>query len=126
MIDKNILTFQEKIFLKGSRKLKKFTLAIVTIALTLMLAACGSDKDELVGLWVDDVIGFVSFEFQEDGTLVIGASFDYQEGTYEVKGSTIVMDIGGGEAVFDYAIEDEQLILTLDGESQAFNKVEEE
>jgi outer membrane lipoprotein-sorting protein len=105
-------------------KAKKLVL-LAALAILLLLSGCG-EKDPLLGKWVEPSSG-ITLEFKDDGTVItargnVNFSMDYEKQDPDIvifKGST---DGTVPEQRMTYKIEDEQLLLTIDGVGTVFNR----
>jgi outer membrane lipoprotein-sorting protein len=98
---------------------------LAALAILLLLSGCG-EKDPLLGKWVEPSSG-ITLEFKDDGTVItargnVNFSMDYEKQDPDIvifKGST---DGTVPEQRMTYKIEDEQLLLTIDGVGTVFNR----
>ena len=100
---------------------------ILIILLTLvLLTACG-EKDPLIGTW-QNIESKISFQFKDDGNLVISNEVTSQTLAYvkqdpdiiQIKGST---DGSLPDLTMNYRIEEDRLILSLQGNETVLTKV---
>jgi len=101
-------------------------LVLVSILIAgLLLTAC-SNKDPLIGKWEEPSSG-ITLEFKDDGTVItargnVNFSMKYEKQDPDVlifKGS---VDGTVPEQRMTYKIEDEQLLLTIEGVGTVFNR----
>ena len=98
----------------------------LSILITALVISGCSDKDPLLGKWEEPSSG-ITLEFKEDGTMVtargnVSFSMNYEKQDPDIiifKGST---DGTVPEQRMTYKIEDEQLLLTIDGVGTVFNR----
>jgi hypothetical protein len=102
------------------------TLVLITIFLAgLVISGC-SQKDPLIGKWEEPSSG-ITLEFKDDGTVItargnVNFSMQYEKQDPDViifKGST---DGTVPEQRMTYKIEDDQLLLTIEGVGTVFNR----
>ncbi len=102
----------------------------VFIILMLLVTACGP-KNSLIGKWEDSEGMDLTFEFLKDGRLITSSGGMSVEGTYEnVDKDTISVTVsemfGSPEPVLiDFSVTGDTLILTAEGESVTFYRVNE-
>lgn len=89
------------------------------VVLSLVFAGCGDGEgdDELIGVWTDST-GVMELEFKADGTLLMRAMDQEEQGTYAAEdGMLSSPDPETGEvSQVEYKIEDDHLILGPDGQ----------
>ena len=102
-------------------------LFLLAIVVTALLATGCSDKDPLLGKWIEPYSG-VTLEFKSDGTAITSngnASFTF---VYEKQDPDIIFFKGSADGSvpdikMTYKIEDNQLLLTMgDGIGTVFNR----
>ena len=100
--------------------MKKNLLKILTLLLTLSLffalAACGSgNKDVLAGTWTEDDpdFGLTTWKFDGKGGCSLSTDFFDQEGSYEIAGDNVTIDMELWESpnVYEYTVGDGTLSL---------------
>ena len=99
---------------------KALALAIcLLIVLAIAVAGCGGEEgdDALIGVWTDPS-GVMELEFKSDGTLVMRAMDQEEQGTYTAEGGKLFSpDPETGEvSEVEYKIEGDTLLLGPDGE----------
>jgi hypothetical protein len=103
----------------------KVLLLLSILMAAVVITGC-SNKDPLMGKWEEPSSG-ITLEFKEDGTVVtargnVSFSMNYERQDPDIiifKGST---DGTVPEQRMTYKIEDEQLLLTIDGVGTVFNR----
>ncbi|MBL8480956.1 MAG: hypothetical protein JNJ60_02065 [Rhodocyclaceae bacterium] len=80
---------------------------ILAVLLCALLAGCGPKLD---GTYADPA-GLTAFTFRSSGKVYYGALGSEQEGTYEIDGDRVKVNVGGAEPII-LRIKDAQ---TLDG-----------
>lgn len=103
----------------------KVLLLLSILMAAIFITGC-SEKDPLMGKWEEPSSG-ITLEFKEDGTVVtargnVSFSMNYERQDPDIiifKGST---DGTVPEQRMTYKIEDEQLLLTIDGVGTVFNR----
>jgi hypothetical protein len=102
------------------------TLVLITIFLAgLVITGC-SPKDPLLGKWEEPSSG-ITLEFKEDGTVITArgnVNFSMQ---YEKQDPDIIIFKGSADSTvpeqrMTYKIEDDQLLLTIEGVGTVFNR----
>ncbi len=97
------------------------------VVLSLALVGCGDGEgdDALLGVWTDPS-GVMELEFRSDGTLLMRAMGQEEQGTYTAEdGKLASPDPETGEvSAVEYAIEGDNLILGPDGEEGTFVRKE--
>ena len=97
------------------------------VVLSFALAGCGGGEgdDALLGVWTDPS-GVMELEFRSDGTLLMRAMGQEEQGTYTAKdGKLSSPDPETGEsAEVEYAVEGDTLSLGPDGEEGTFLRKE--
>ncbi len=102
------------------------TLVLITILLAgLFITGC-SPKDPLMGKWEEPSSG-ITLEFKEDGTVITArgnVNFSMQ---YEKQDPDIIIFKGSADGTvpeqrMTYKIEDDQLLLTIEGVGTVFNR----
>jgi hypothetical protein len=101
-------------------------LIIVSLLIGSMLLAGCSDRDPLLGVWEEPSSG-ITLEFKDDGTVItargnVNFTMNYEKQDPDIitfKGST---DGTVPEQRMTYKIEDDQLLLTIEGVGTVFNR----
>lgn len=104
-----------------------FNITVVIILLAGLLSGC-SDRDPLLGKWQEPVSG-VTLEIKEDGNLVISMNGVSVALTYELQDPDIMIfrsetDESIPEQKMIYRIEEDRLIITVDGIETVFQKTD--
>jgi len=99
----------------------------VGIVMASFLAGC-SNRDPLLGKWQEPVSG-VTLEIKEDGNLVIAMNGVSVAMTYELQDpNTMIFRSEGDDSIPEqkmiYRIEEDQLIITVDGIETVFKKID--
>jgi len=102
-------------------------IAIVIIFAVGFVTGC-SNRDPLVGKWQEPVSG-VTLDIKEEGGLVISMNGVSVSMTYELQDPDIMIfrsenDESIPEQKMTYRIEEDQLIITVDGIETIFQKVD--
>ena len=101
-------------------------LIITTLLFCFILTACG-EKDPLIGTW-QEANSMVTFQFIDDGNVVISNPVTSQTLAY-VKQDPDIIQIKGSsdgslpEMVMNFRIEEDRLILSLQGNETVLVKV---
>ena len=103
------------------KKLLIITLLIFSIA----LVGC-DEKDPLLGTWEEPSSG-IMIEFKDDGTLVMGRGGVSYSMDYEKQDPDIILFKGSVDGSIPdqrmtYKVEDDHLILSIDGIDTVFNR----
>jgi outer membrane lipoprotein-sorting protein len=114
---------EKKVFGEVMRIKVLFLLAILVTA--LFATGC-ADKDPLLGKWIEPSSG-ITIEFKDDGTVItargnVNFTMNYEKQDPDIlifKGST---DGTVPEQRMTYKIEENQLLLTIDGVGTVFNR----
>ena len=93
--------------------------------LSILLVGC-SDKDPLLGTWEEPSSG-IMIEFKEDLTLVMGRGGVSYSMDYEKQDPDIILFKGSVDGSIPdqrmtYKVEDDHLILSIDGIDTIFNR----
>lgn len=102
------------------------TLILIVLLISGILLSGCSTKDPLMGTWEEPSSG-ITLEFNEDGTVItargnVNFSMQYEKQDPDIlifKGST---DGTVPEQRMTYKIEDDQLLLSIDGVDTVFNR----
>ncbi len=105
---------------------KYIGLVLMVLLGLLMLTACG-DKDPLIGTW-QSTESAISFQFKDDGNVVISNEVTSQTLAYEKQDPDIILIKGSTdgslpEMAMNYRIEEDRLILSLQGNESVLTKV---
>ena len=105
-------------------RIKRLTI-ITLFILSLLLVGC-DDRDPLLGNWEEPSSG-IKFEFKEDGTVIVGRGGVFYRLNYEKQDPDIILfkDTAYGQLpdqLMTYKVEDDHLILTVDGVDTVFNR----
>ena len=108
--------------------MKKVRLIILFVILALVFMGCNS-KAALIGSWEavdhDWSIWVSSFpeevQFNDDGT----ASLDNIASTYSVEGSTVNIKASWAALSYEYSVNGDTLVLTMDDESVTYERTAE-
>lgn len=101
-------------------------LVILTLfILSILLVGC-DDRDPLLGTWEEPTSG-IKFEFKDDGTVMIGRGGVFYALRYEKQDPDTILlkDTAYGlnpDQIMKYKVEDDHLILTVDGVDTIFNR----
>jgi len=101
-------------------------LAIISMfILSFLLVGC-ADKDPLLGNWEEPSSG-IMIEFKDDGTLVMGRGGVSYSMDYEKQDPDIILFKGSVDGSIPdqrmtYKVEDDHLILSIDGIDTVFNR----
>lgn len=103
----------------------KFLAIILFVSLTMVMTGCKA-KDPLLGKWEEPSTG-ITMEFMEDGSLIMGRSGVSYTVAYEKQDPDIILfkastDGSIPNQSMTYKIEDDHLILTVDGVETVFNR----
>ena len=103
----------------------KVLLLLSILMVAIVITGC-SEKDPLMGKWEEPSTG-ITMEFKEDGTVVTARGNVSFSMNYERQDPDIIILKGRndgtvGEQRMTYKIEDEQLLLTIDGVGTVFNR----
>lgn len=103
------------------------SVSVVILLLVGLLTGC-SDRDPLLGKWQEPTSGVI-LEIKEDGDLVISMKSVSVAMTYELEDPDIMIfrsetDDSIPEQKMVYRIEEDQLIITVDGIETIFTRVD--
>ncbi len=103
----------------------KSLILLVVLAAGILLSGCG-EKDPLLGKWVEPSSG-ITLEFKDDGTVITARGNVSFSMAYEKQDPDIVIFKGSADGTvpeqrMTYKIEDDQLLLTIDGVGTVFNR----
>lgn len=93
---------------------------ILVMLLALFMVGC-AEEDPLIGSWLDESSG-IMITFEEDGV----CSFRGITGEYTVDETQIIMTVDGNEDIYNYAILNDVLELSVPGVDDFevyFNKI---
>jgi hypothetical protein len=113
-------------FMRGLKSTTLISIILVIIS-AFLLTAC-DEKDPLIATWQEPVSG-ITMKFTEEGNLVISNQKTSLSVTYEKQEpNTLVVKASSdgsypGQTML-YRIEEDRLILTLDGQETVFTLVE--
>ena len=101
-------------------------LLLLSILMVAMVITGCSNKDPLMGKWEEPSSG-ITLEFKEDGTVVTARGNVSFSMKYERQDPDIIIFKGSNDGTvpeqrMTYKIEDEQLLLTIDGVGTVFNR----
>lgn len=101
-------------------------LAILTLFILSMLLVGCDDRDPLLGTWEEPSSG-IMIEFKEDGTLIMGRGTISYSMKYEKQDPDIILFKGSVDGSIPdqrmtYKVEDDHLILSIDGIDTIFNR----
>jgi hypothetical protein len=103
----------------------KILLVLSILMVAFVISGC-SEKDPLMGKWEEPSSG-ITLEFKEDGTVVTARGNVSFSMTYEKQDPDLIIFKGSTDGTvpeqrMTYKIEDEQLLLTIDGVGTVFNR----
>lgn len=101
-------------------------LTLIAIILLGVFATGCDEKDPLMGTWVEPVSG-ITIEFKDDGSLVMGRGNVSYSMNYERQDPDIIIFKGSNDGTvpeqrMTWKVEDDQLLLTIDGVGTVFNR----
>ena len=105
-------------------RVKVFLLLSILMA-AIVITGC-SEKDPLLSKWEEPSSG-ITLEFKEDGTVITARGNVSFSMNYERQDPDIIIFKGSADGTvpeqrMTYKIEDEQLLLTIDGVGTVFNR----
>ena len=106
---------------------KRFlSIMLLIVVSTFFLSGCGN-KDPLVAKWQNAEWG-ITMQFAKDGSLLISNQKTFVKVTYEKQDPDILQVTGSADGNYPnqtltYRIEEDRLILTLDGVESVFTRV---
>ena len=105
-------------------RVKVFLLLSILMA-AIVVTGC-SEKDPLLSKWEEPSSG-ITLEFKEDGTVITARGNVSFSMNYERQDPDIIIFKGSADGTvpeqrMTYKIEDEQLLLTIDGVGTVFNR----
>jgi hypothetical protein len=103
----------------------KLLAIILLVSLTIVMTGCKA-KDPLLGKWIEPSTG-IMMEFMEDGSLIMGRGGVSYTVAYEKQDPNIILFKASTDGTIPnqsmlYKIEDDHLILTVDGIDTVFNR----
>lgn len=103
----------------------KILLLLTILIAAIVITGC-SDKDPLLGKWEEHSSG-ITLEFKEDGTVITARGNVSFSMTYERQDPDIIIFKGSTDGTvpeqrMTWKVEDEQLLLTIDGVGTVFNR----
>jgi hypothetical protein len=105
-------------------KFKTIALSIVLGTVISILSACGVDE-EIVGTWEDEMLGAVTFEFKDNGDVIIDSLDEVVEGTFSTSGDKIKIKAGDQKQSFTYSVSGDKLYLSSSQGRIGYDRVEE-
>jgi len=101
-------------------------LLLLSILMAAIVVTGCSEKDPLLSKWEEPSSG-ITLEFKEDGTVVTARGNVSFSMNYERQDPDIIIFKGSADGTvpeqrMTYKIEDEQLLLTIDGVGTVFNR----
>lgn len=103
----------------------KLLIMITVLVFSIALTGC-DEQDPLMGKWEEPSSG-ISIEFKDDGTLVMGRETVSYTMNYEKQDPDIILFKGSADGSIPdqrmtYKVEDDHLILSIDGIDTVFNR----
>jgi len=103
----------------------KVLLLLSILMIAIVVTGC-SEKDPLLSKWEEPSSG-ITLEFKEDGTVITARGNVSFSMNYERQDPDIIVFKGSADGTvpeqrMTYKIEDEQLLLTIDGVGTVFNR----
>jgi hypothetical protein len=103
----------------------KILVIITLLVFSIALAGC-DERDPLLGTWEEPSSG-IKIEFKDDGTLVMGRGGVSYSMDYEKQDPDIILFKGSVDGSIPdqrmtYKVEDDHLILSIDGIDTVFNR----
>lgn len=103
----------------------KVLILLSILLVSLFATGCGK-KDPLMGKWEEPSSG-ITLEFKDDGTVITARGNVTFSMTYEKQDPDIVLFKGSADGTvpeqrMTYKVEDNQLLLTIDGVGTVFNR----
>jgi len=101
-------------------------LLLLSILMAAIIVTGCSEKDPLLSKWEEPSSG-ITLEFKEDGTVITARGNVSFSMNYERQDPDIIIFKGSADGTvpeqrMTYKIEDEQLLLTIDGVGTVFNR----
>ncbi len=101
-------------------------LLLLSILMAAIVVTGCSEKDPLLSKWEEPSSG-ITLEFKEDGTVITARGNVSFSMNYERQDPDIIIFKGSADGTvpeqrMTYKIEDEQLLLTIDGVGTVFNR----
>lgn len=105
---------------------KKLIMLSAILGLVFILSACNESIDQdIVGKWEDDVTGFIMFEFDKKGDILIQTPGGKEITTFTTKGDKLTIDREGKKEEYTYTIENDELALNNGDQTILFIKAAE-
>jgi hypothetical protein len=105
-------------------KVKAITLCIVLVSVISILSACGGVDEQVVGKWEDEMLGAVTFEFKENGDVIIDSLDGEVKGTFSTSGDKIKIKAGDKKESFSYSVSGDKLFISSSEGKIGYDRVE--